>query len=210
MKKFLLLALLLAGCSSGGGSSGYNIPTPSVGQWVDFGGNEPTITGNSFNFGVGGSIIAGYFYTKFAKTPQVGQTLTLNYTLTANPANPAWVQAPNGGDINPPTIHLFLWRAGDNLSCSGNGPTGIPYAQYRLFAGRTPLVVGANQTISVKLDPSLWPGCFAADSTAAQFTDLLNNLAGVGFTVGGQYFAGHGVYLSSGSATFTINSFTVQ
>jgi hypothetical protein len=46
-------------------------------------------------------------------------------------------------------------------------------------------------------------------STAA-FQGLLSNLFGAGFTFGGQYFAGHGIYLSSGSATFKINSFKAQ
>jgi hypothetical protein len=38
----------------------------------------------------------------------------------------------------------------------------------------------------------------------------LANAMGIGFTFGGQNFFGHGVYLSSGSATFKVNSYTVR
>ncbi len=181
-------------------------PAPSAGQWVDFGGTEPTISGNSFQFPTSVNETAGYFYTQLPRTPQVGQTLTVNYTVTAN--NPVWAQTPASGgnsqtDINPPTLHLFLWRKGDDMSCSG------AFSFYRLFAARTPLVVGANQIISVKLDPTLWGGCYGAVD-AASFQGTLSNLLGAGFVFGGQYFAGHGIYLQSGSATFTINGFTVQ
>lgn len=173
-----------------------------MGQWVAYGGAEPTVTNGSFAFPSGGQI-AGYFYTQFPTAPQVGQTLTLNYTVTAN--NPVWVQAPYGAgatDTNPPTLHLFVWRRGDDLSCQGN------YADYRLFAGRTALVPGAGQTISIPLTTISWTGCYGKNPVNIQ--DELSNLLGAGFTFGGQSFAGHGIYLSSGSATFTINSFKVQ
>jgi hypothetical protein len=204
MKRILgPVALLLAAfgvqfCSSGGSSN-----PPSVGQWVSDSGIK--VTNGSFAFPGHGSY-AGYFYTQLSSVPKIGQTLTLNYSVTAN--NPVWAQLPASGgnsqtDINPPTMHLFLWRSGDTMTCAGE------YNWYRQFAARTPLIVGDNQVISVKLDPTLWYGCYGVGSTAA-FQGLLSNLFGAGFTFGGQYFAGHGIYLSSGSATFKINSFKVQ
>ena len=194
--------------------SGYTIPAPAAGQWVTFGGVDPQVVNGSFNFHCcDTSQFSGYYYTQLPVAPTVGQTLTLNYTVTGN--NPVWAQAPAGGgnaqtDINPPTIHLFLWRRGDNLSCAaGSGTQGSGgYADYRLFAARTPLVLGANQTISVKLDPTQWTGCWG--NPPANMQDELNNLLGAGVTFGGQNFAGRGIYLSGGSATFTISSFTVQ
>jgi hypothetical protein len=37
----------------------------------------------------------------------------------------------------------------------------------------------------------------------------MNNVAYVGFTFGGQ-FAGHGVWMTSGNATFTINGISIK
>jgi hypothetical protein len=193
-----LLGIMLGGCT--------NNNNPTQGKWIaDSGSGGVTVNGNSFAFPSSGHYV-GYVYTQLPNAPKIGQTLTLNYSIKAN--NPVWAQLPASGgnsqtDINPPTMHLFLWRSGDTMTCAGE------YNWYRQFAARTPLVVGDNQVISVKLDPTLWYGCYGVGSTAA-FQGLLSNLFGAGFVFGGQYFAGHGIYLSGGSATFTINSFKVQ
>jgi hypothetical protein len=181
-----------------------NPSTPNVGQWATYGGNEPTVTNGSFQFPDANGV-AGYFYTHLASVPKLGQTLTLNYSVNGN--NPVWQQhrqpPPAATDINPPTIHLFLWRFGDNMSCNG------AYDFYRMFAARTPLILGDNQVISVVLNSPPWTSCLAhTDATA--FAATLNNLLGAGFVFGGQHFAGHGIYVSNGTATFKINSFTIQ
>ena len=179
-----------------------------------FRGNEPNIVQGaqpSWNFPLcagstaGCSTIAGYFYTQFAAPPKAGQTLTITFNVRAT--NPVWQQRPASGgnsetDINPPTLHVFPWRKGDNLSCQGG------YADYRLFAGRTPLVAGDNQTITVTLDAASWAGCYGKNP--ANMQDILSNLLGVGVTFGGQWFAGHGIYLSGGSASFTVTRISVE
>jgi hypothetical protein len=220
MKKIALaLAFLLAACNSN-----QSIPTPSVGQWVQFGSNNLVINQGppmSFAFG-GAALAAGYFYTALPSAPRVGQTLTLNYSVRG--VNPEWQQVPASGgnaqtDINPPTLHLFLWRKGDDISCNSTNQKEDPitkqvtannggFADYRLFADLTPLVLGENQTLSVPLDPEHWTGCWGFPPLNMQ--DELNNLLGVGMVFGGQWFAGHGVYISGGSATFIVNSITIQ
>lgn len=216
----LSLTLLLAGCGDGGGDgSSTNIPAPGVGQWVAFGGNEPTIkqgTQPSWDFPLcpgsqGCNVIASYFYTALGVTPKAGATLTMNFTVDGS--NPVWQQQPASGgnsvtDTNPPTLHLFLWRKGDNLSCTAtNSAThNGGFADYRLFAARTPLVLGANQSVSASIDQ--WVNCWGA--APVNITDELNNLLGVGVTFGGQSFAGHGIYLSDGSAKFTVNSLVMK
>ena len=67
----------------------------------------------------------------------------------------------------------------------------------------------ANQVLGVPLDPNVRTNCFGKTDLAG-FTAALANELGLGFTFGGASFYGHGVYLSSGTATFTINSFTVD
>src|SRR5262249_29822164 len=119
--------------------------------------------------------------------------------------NPVWEQNPASKtpDINPPTMHLFVWRKNDDLSCNG------AFDFYRMFAARMPLVLGEHQIISAKLDPDLWTSCYAHKDAAA-FEATLNNLLGAGVVFGGQWFAGHGIYLSNGTAKFTIESFVIK
>jgi len=59
------------------------------------------------------------------------------------------------------------------------------------------------------LDASLWTNCYGEHDTSG-FVGALENAMGIGFTFGGQNFFGHGVYLSGGSATFKVNSYTVR
>jgi len=197
-----LMIILASACSmfSGAGSSAFTIPIPDAGQWVDFGRNEPAISSGAFTF-PGPSGVAGYFYTKPPATIAQGQTVTLVYSIDGNA--PDWgVRDPT--DEPPATMHLFLWRSGDDLSCDG------VMASYRFWAppGVT-LKLGDNQTLTSVLDPSVWTNCYGQHDTTG-FAGALENAMGIGFTFGGRYFAGHGVYLSRGSATFKVNSYTVR
>jgi hypothetical protein len=113
----LCLIVLISACSIfvGAASSSSTIPIPAAGQWVDFGRNEPTINNGAFTF-PGPSGVAGYFYTKPPATIAPGQTVTLVYSIGGS--TPVWgVSDPT--DVPPTTMHLFLWRGGDNLSCNG-------------------------------------------------------------------------------------------
>ena len=194
-------SLLLTACDGGSPSRSGGVPVPGPGQWVAFGGNEPVINNSSFAF-PGPSGVAGYFYTKPPLALKHGQTVTLTYNVDGN--SPVWQQSPhNPQDINPPTMHLFLWRSGDDLTCNG------PMASYRFFAVIAPLKLGDNQTLTITLDPSLWTNCYGKHD-AAGFIGALNNAMGIGFTFGGQYFAGHGIYVQSGSATFTVKGLSIQ
>jgi hypothetical protein len=199
---YLSLIILVSACSifSGGGSSSSTIPIPTAGQWVDFGGNEPTINSGAFTF-PGPSGIAGYFYTKPPATIAHGQTVILVYSIDGS--TPEWgVRDPT--DVPPATMHLFLWRSGDDLSCNG------AMASYRFWApSGVTLKLGDNQTLASVLDPSVWTNCYGQHDTTG-FAGALATAMGIGFTFGGQNFAGHGVYLSHGSATFKVNSYTVR
>jgi hypothetical protein len=67
----------------------------------------------------------------------------------------------------------------------------------------------SRQTLTSVLDPSVWTNCYGQHDTSG-FAGALENAMGIGFTFGGRNFFGHGVYLSSGSATFKVNSYTVR
>jgi hypothetical protein len=199
---YLFLTLLASACSIFGeaGSSSLTIPIPGAGQWVDFGRNEPTISSGAFTF-PGPDGVAGYFYTKPPASIAQGQTVTLVYSIEGS--TPLW-GVSDTNDMPPATMHLFLWRSGDDLSCNG------AMASYRFWApsGIT-LKLGDSQTLTSVLDPSVWTNCYGRHDTGG-FAGALENAMGVGFTFGGRNFFGHGVYLSGGSATSKVNSYTVR
>jgi len=199
---YLSLILLVSACSifGGAGSSSSRIPIPGAEQWVDFGRNEPTITNGAFTF-PSSSGVAGYFYTKPPATIAQGQTVTLVYSIDGN--TPQWgVHDPT--DVPPATMHLFLWRASDDLSCNG------VMASYRFWApSGVTLKLGDGQTLTSVLDSSVWTNCYGQHD-ASGFAGALENAMGIGFTFGGKNFFGHGVYLTSGSATFKVNRYTVR
>jgi len=209
--KLILIALSLAACSGGGGGSTSSnacdnsqfCPTPNVGQWVTFTAKSPQVNNNAFDFPCcDGKLIAGYFYTRLPAQPKVGQTLKLTYSLDVT--NPIWA-THDTGETPPPTLHLFIWQKGDNISCQGD------YNFYRLFAARTLLVPGDNQTVSSLLSGTSWQGCYPKlPLTDNRLQTALNNNLGLGVTFGGQFFAGHGIYLTHGSARFTIKQFSSQ
>jgi hypothetical protein len=198
---YLSLIILASACSIfSGASSSFTIPIPGAGQWVDFGRNEPAISNGAFTF-PGPSGVAGYFYTKPPATIAQGQTVTLVYSIDGS--TPEW-GVNDATDVPPATMHLFLWRSGDDLSCNG------AMASYRFWApSGVTLKLGDDQTLTSVLDPSVWTNCYGEHDTGG-FAGALENAMGIGFTFGGKSFFGHGVYLSSGSATFKVSSYTVR
>lgn len=66
-----------------------------------------------------------------------------------------------------------------------------------------------DHTLSVALDPAHWSGVGGGTTQPTDFATTLRNLQAVGFTCGGQSFAGHGVYASSGKVRFTLKSYVV-
>jgi hypothetical protein len=199
---YLSLTLLVSACSicGGAGSLSSTIPIPDAGQWADFGRNKPAISGGAFTF-PGSSGVAGYFYTKPPASIAQGQTVTLVYSIDGS--TPVW-GVSDTNDAPPATMHLFLWRSGDDLSCNG------AMASYRFWApSGVRLKLGDSQTLTSVLDPSVWTNCYGQHDISG-FAGALENAMGIGFTFGGQNFFGHGVYLSSGSATFEVNSYTVR
>jgi hypothetical protein len=204
--------------SDGGGNNPepgpYNIPVADVGQWVNFGTGtgtrEPPITKAidgtwSFAFSAkanGGSV--NYVYTKPASLT-AGQTITLTFSIDGD----ATFGNADPKDTGTPSLHLFIWEAGDNLS--GQGAFG--YYRWWCSSGAV-LKVGSNQTISCVVNPANWSSVFGengANSAAAQagFAQAVRNAAYVGFTFGGSFF-GHGVWTTIGAARFAINDMSVK
>jgi hypothetical protein len=144
-----------------------------------------------------------YLYTKPTLALTQGQNFTLNYSIDGT----ATFGVADPKDVPPAAIRLFIWEAGDNLSGVG------AYAYYRWWcSSRINLTFGDNQSFSCVIDGAKWTSVFGksgtnSEASQAGFAQALKNAAYVGVTFGGQMFAGHGVWMTSGSATFTIKGY---
>jgi hypothetical protein len=206
---FLAFAVVLASCS--GGNSQPAAPSfyqPPKGQWADSGtstGSEIVrAISNPFQIAARPSS-NNMLYAQPPAPLAIGKTITLDYSINGN----ATLGVADPKDIPPATIDFFIWERGDNLSGVGQ------YEFYRWFARsgtcKRNLVIGDHNIVSCKIDLT-WISVFGkpASSNPQAFQQALSNAFAVGFGLGGQYFAAHGVWTASGSATFKINSFTVQ
>jgi hypothetical protein len=211
----VLLVLLIAACSdTNPQSSLYDIPVAAIGTWVDFGTGTGThgpsiskATDGSWSFvfpaKVNGRSV-NYVYTKPASFA-AGQTITLAFSIDGD----ATFGNADPNDTGTPSLHLFIWEAGDNLSGQGT------FAYYRWWCSSgAVLKAGNNQTISCVVNPANWSSVFGengANSAAAQagFAQAVRNAAYVGFTFGGSFF-GHGVWTTIGAARFAINDMSVK
>jgi len=185
-------------------------PNPSAEQWADFGtGTGSGFTGklsNPFVFPTQASHQSvNYVFTK-APALAVAQTITLNYSVAGN----ATFAPPDVNEQPPATISLFFWRRGDDLSGQGD------YVYYRWFCSQKALLqLGDDQTLSCPTAGAKWVSVFGengANSAASQagFAAALKYAAYAGASFSGKFFAGHGVWTTSGSATLTIKSYTIR
>jgi hypothetical protein len=215
----LLVALLIIWLTSYG--SGGNPPAPAptaFGQWVTYGSG--TGAGAALFHQVNGlwqftfptqasGSTANYAYTKAPGPLKAGQTFTINYSIDGNATFQPLPESGCGTQgCGPANFRFFFWEAGDNLSGQGQ------YAYYRWFcnAHATTLKIGDNQTMSCVVQPSSdWGSVYGAsgDQAVAGYNQAMANVQWVGFTFGGQ-FAGHGVWTTSGNATFTINNISIK
>jgi hypothetical protein len=106
-------------------------------------------------------------------------------------------------DILPATIHLFIEQYGDDL-VSANGRWWAQPSNYKLGSGD-------NETITfvVPLTYNQWSNVDGQQDPQA-FAAALANIGWVGLTCGGQYFWGHGVALSTGTAKFILMNLQVN
>ncbi len=223
-----LSALALAGCGSGSSNNPtppfpFPTPMPGISAWtIRYSPGmptQPTATGSgfSFNFPTGRgcpapragndptqpsfnvSACSHVDYVTRGPMPLNG-SLTIDYTITGN--NPVWgytTAATNTGGA-PPQLTLMVEHTNDQYL--GNG-------LWRWDSNiRTPIGPG-HFHVTVPLTFSSWAAVAGSSpGTQAQFQDVLSNLGAVGLVFGGGDSAGHGLYLTSGSATFILNSFT--
>lgn len=108
-------------------------------------------------------------------------------------------------DHPPATFHLFFEQKNDNLV----NPNGRWWADVSGDIYNFGSQDGQTLTYTVPLTPDLW-GNVNGQFDAQAFSAALNNIGWVGITFGGQYFAGHGVAISSGYARYILIDFRVD
>jgi hypothetical protein len=139
-------------------------------------------------------ISVNYVYTSPSPLT-IGTIISLNYSVDGN----ATFGTVDGGSA---AIHLFVWQ---------NNDIGSNTYRWWCDAG-APLLIDNDQTLSCNINNnSNWSdvdGQYAAAQSTG-FSAALANPFAVGFTFGGRYF-GHGVWTTSGSAKFKINSYTIR
>ena len=86
-----------------------------------------------------------------------------------------------------------------------------PYQQYRYWGTTKADLLPGTQTLRIPLTPDNWSDVYGQNGAAnpAAFQAALDDLNVVGFTFGGQDFAGHGAYVRSGVAHFTLKAYAV-
>lgn len=135
-----------------------------------------------------------YATALLAISAHVGELYTLAYTVIGS--NPVFIHdSPNNTPNGPVTVRLLLTSAG-----------------YRMFSNAQPLAVGPS-SLAVSLNAGNWILVDAGGNTVvdeALFNAELGHLTGVGFCFGGGFFACHGIAVSSGSATFTVDAASIQ
>jgi hypothetical protein len=142
-----------------------------------------------------------YVQTPFnaATTPQ---SLTVTFRVESNAPQ---YEVLDPADHLPATFRLFFEQQGDDLiEPNGRWWAGPSMSVYNLGSQD-----GQTLTFFVPLTSDRWSNVYG-DQDPQAFSAALKNIGWVGVTFGGQYFAGHGVAVRSGSAKYILIDFTVN
>jgi hypothetical protein len=229
-----LAACALAGCSSSGSSPGIpSIPTSSATPWTiryspgmpDF--PTPVGSGFTFNFPIGGSCPQPipnpdsnedgspcHQVDYVTRTPiPINGSFTIDYTIAGSNPVFSYYTEPGNTAGDPLQLTLMIEHANDQALTNGtwrwDSNVRIPFAVGPYCTGSTGANFNLHCHATIPVNLSTWAAVAGSSpGTQAQFNDVLANLGAEGFVLGGGDSAGHGIYLTSGSATFTLNSFT--
>lgn len=186
-------------------------PNPSTdpgGAWSFPFPQFPPSTNNSQAFPSGTGIV-GYLLTPFKATEPLHQ-LTMTFEVENNNAQ-YHVMDPK--DHPPATLHLIFAVRGFNLTdendrwwanVPGFNNDGYNNGGYDLGSQDNQVLV-----MSVPLTSDYWTNVYGKQNANA-FDAALKNVGWFGLTFGGQYFWGHGVTLTGGTAKFILINYVVD
>ena len=177
-KYILLLGLFLAGCASSGG--GGNVPLPNAPSWTAT-YSRGIGACDDFNFGE-------LHYCIKQQSARLGQTIIMKFTISGSGV----LYPVEASDLPPATLRLFV--AAD--------PSGYSGTRWWCPSSKTNLSNGSF-TVTCTLS-SEWT------SVGGGLPDPgpPSGIRYVGFTMGGQYFAGHGV-AANGPVHFHLDDYQV-
>lgn len=165
--------------------------------------NRMPVVGSGWSFvysnGVSGDASAFTFPktdgVHYAITKAVGIAMGKTITMKFNIGGAGTLKVADPGDIPPATLRLFIWGQTINDRWWGNPLINLD---------------DGDLTISIPIDPSRWTGVGGNPPVQqAPFSSVIANPYAMGWTMGGQYFAGHGVCCPEGTKTFKLLSYTV-
>ncbi len=200
MKGFLFaLALLLAASTSGStaqlparevGITGWTIAY-SPGMPAHMRGSEGSYY---FDFPPTDGV---HYVTSDAPAVQLDQTITMRFAIVGDGR-----LVPTEGRT-PARVRLFLQQRGDRATASE------PFKRW-WSTSHVDLTGHRQFTLTVHVIPRNWSNVFGKNGSDApsEFQNCLAAIEKIGFTFGGE-FAGHGVYVTDGTARFVLQSFTI-
>lgn len=213
----IFLALLLVSCNEGGAPSS---PPPRLPASLNL---DPTMWSFAYSPGMPLHPTAspnGGWYFDFPSADGVHYVLmpvsgyaaaTMSISLTIETwGDPLfdWRTAANNTCGTPPstpaTVKLFLQRRGDDMAGT---PGGTEF--YRWWSVPSFSLAAGSATLEASIaDPSQWSSVLGKNGTDApgQFQQAMNDLAMAGMSFGGGCFAGHGVFVTGGTARFGLVS----
>jgi len=154
-----------------------------------------SISGNVFTFPPADG--AHYLVKGYSGALTHGLELTYRIDVTGDPVFD-WHTGPNSTGSGGGTVTLYFQRPGDGFTSEFG----------RWFAGdlRQELKAGTNTIVALINDPSKWGSVYGkkGNTVPADFQQSCSNVANVGMVFGGGDFAGHGLFVTNGTATFTI------
>lgn len=148
------------------------------------------VTGDPSSFNFPNRDGVHYAITK-AQGIALGKTITIKFNVSGD----GELKVADPSDIPPATLRLFIWGQTINDRWWGN-----------------PLINLANGdlTLSIPIEAFRWTGVGGNPPVMqASFESVIANPYAMGWTMGGQYFAGHGVYCPSGTKTFKLLEYSV-
>ena len=143
-------------------------------------------------------------HVNYVETPFQATTTPQSVTITFRVESDApQYRVLDSRDHPPATVRLFFEQQGDNLS-DPNGRWWADASIYNLGSQD-----GQTLTFTVPFTSDRW-GNVIGQFDAQAFSAALKNIGWVGMTFGGQFFAGHGVALTGGSAKYILIDYHVN
>lgn len=144
-----------------------------------------------------------YLYT--TRTPrQISGALTVSLTVQVA-GNPTFQYYTNTNNTcgDPATVRPFIWASNQSWADGDRWWSSVAY-----------VLAPGSVTFTVPLDPALWSGVYGEwanqdAQTLAWWAEALANISSIGLTFGGGCFFGHGVYVTGGTARFTLQNYDV-